>query len=348
MLTCLFRCFFPLEWKLLNEQFHEAAQIGDLTTVRDILAQSRVRVNVNFRNSESVNETPLHIASQYGHLTIVRVLLDAGADVNSTDEYGDTPLHDACSFDHLTVVDELIQHRADIFAVSHDDEMTPWDRAVESDNTVIVSYLLNHYMKAILKRNGHRSLHWIVEQIDGLIFENQSFRMALGWMKVEHVTAMVEHILGQSRNMTRKKNKDGELPIHVACKRRITPAVSRFLIDQDVATLHMRDASGSLPVHSACGESGYKKIIPLLVAKGGEGTVRTRDGKGMLPLHVLCKTSDPHLLTVKYLIELYPAALSQRTHSRDVPITLAAGKGSLDVIYTVLRGYPQVINNNNM
>ncbi len=37
--------------------------------------------------------TPMYIAAQNGHVEIVRVLLEAGADANKADEIGRTPMH---------------------------------------------------------------------------------------------------------------------------------------------------------------------------------------------------------------------------------------------------------------
>jgi ankyrin repeat protein len=58
------------------------------------------------------DKTPLHVASQEGHVDAVRVLLDRGAHVNSQDCEGWMPLHYASRMGNLKVVQLLLEHEA--------------------------------------------------------------------------------------------------------------------------------------------------------------------------------------------------------------------------------------------
>ena len=55
--------------------------------------------DANIRDPSNGN-VPLHIASQNGHLHIVKMLLAKGADANSQNNGGQTPLHMAVSYDY--------------------------------------------------------------------------------------------------------------------------------------------------------------------------------------------------------------------------------------------------------
>jgi ankyrin repeat protein len=52
----------------------------------------------------------LNIASLYNHLTIVKTLIEAGADVNITDDNGNTPLHEAARRDNVCIVKYLLDN----------------------------------------------------------------------------------------------------------------------------------------------------------------------------------------------------------------------------------------------
>ena len=70
-------------------------------------------------------ETPLHAACQRGDLATIRMLLDAGAHVNSRNRFRFTPLHCACHGGDLEVVQELIRRGADIFQGTTIAKVTP-------------------------------------------------------------------------------------------------------------------------------------------------------------------------------------------------------------------------------
>ena len=68
----------------------------------------RLGVDVNKAIDNEDGATPLCIASQNGHLEIVKVLIAAGADVNQATKNGCTPLYVASLYGHLEVIKVLI------------------------------------------------------------------------------------------------------------------------------------------------------------------------------------------------------------------------------------------------
>lgn len=68
-------------------RLHQAAATGDVTEVARLIADGEDVAAV-----DDSQFTPLHLASQQGHLGVAKVLVNAGAPVNARDSYGNTPL----------------------------------------------------------------------------------------------------------------------------------------------------------------------------------------------------------------------------------------------------------------
>src|SRR3954471_21957055 len=96
------------------EQFQDAARKGDAAAVRKLLDEG-VDVNTRFR----YDATALFYACDHGHLEVVRLLLERGADMSIKDTfYGFTPLALAISPaqkkkpEHMEIAKLLIQKGA--------------------------------------------------------------------------------------------------------------------------------------------------------------------------------------------------------------------------------------------
>ena len=64
------------------------------------------------------NGTALHRASVRGHLLVVQLLVECGADINAVDNWNCAPLHDAACNGHLQVVKFLVGRGADTEVVN--------------------------------------------------------------------------------------------------------------------------------------------------------------------------------------------------------------------------------------
>lgn len=62
------------------------------------------------------NATPLLIASGSGHLDVVKLLVEAGAEVDAMTDAGWTPLRAACAAGHAAVVKYLVERGAELGA----------------------------------------------------------------------------------------------------------------------------------------------------------------------------------------------------------------------------------------
>lgn len=109
--------------------------------------------------------TPLHWAARYGHLSVVKVLLDdRKTDVDAGDQKGYTPLHSAAVNNILDLVELLLDHGADPLILGDDN----WDaigiaRRHGNDDVVDllepISYIRVNGQSAV--RGDHASTVWI-------------------------------------------------------------------------------------------------------------------------------------------------------------------------------------------
>ena len=83
-----------------------AAQNGHLSICR-LLIDKGAQVEAK----DNTDWTPLHWAANAGHVEIVRLLCDRGADVEARNRWGRRPLQSAAYHGHISVVKELIEVR---------------------------------------------------------------------------------------------------------------------------------------------------------------------------------------------------------------------------------------------
>jgi len=60
--------------------------------------------------------TAMHYACQYGHLSVVKLLDELQADVNKANKIGSTPLHVAASHGHVNIIEYLLKIKANLEA----------------------------------------------------------------------------------------------------------------------------------------------------------------------------------------------------------------------------------------
>lgn len=156
----------------------EAAAVGKLERVRELLASGSTQVNAFATDGF----TSLGLAAFFGHLNVVELLLEKGADVNlaSRNAQHVMPLHSAVAHQHLAIAKALLAHGADVNAIQADN-FTPLHEAAQNGQADMLHLLLTHgahvnVRKAdgetpltIAQKQGHQEVVAILQQHGGTV-----------------------------------------------------------------------------------------------------------------------------------------------------------------------------------
>jgi len=138
--SCLNSC--PCKNISFGLSIWSAAQYNDLNTIVNKLKKDRSSVN----KVDAYGYTPLHFAAQHNNLHIVQYLLSNGAycDGTKTGSCGATPLHRSAYFGHGTVCKVLLDAGADVNAAdtSFRDLRTPLHKAASRGHLHVFALLL--------------------------------------------------------------------------------------------------------------------------------------------------------------------------------------------------------------
>jgi len=99
--------------------------------------------------------TPLMYAASAGETGIVKILIQAGADVNEKDEYGGTALIRAADSGHREMVEYLLDEGAEIDAMERGSRFTALFKAVSAGHLSIVQLLVERGADVRFRMRGN-------------------------------------------------------------------------------------------------------------------------------------------------------------------------------------------------
>ncbi|CAF1195201.1 unnamed protein product [Adineta ricciae] len=130
----------------------ELAKKGNLERLRKLITPE----NVNCRDPQGRNSTPLHLAAGYNHYEIAQLLLANGCDPNTVDKGGLIALHNASSFGHVDIATLLINHHSDVNARDNW-SYTPLHEAASKGRTQLCVLLLSHGANPHLRNQDNQT-----------------------------------------------------------------------------------------------------------------------------------------------------------------------------------------------
>lgn len=274
---------------------------GDLNTVQILLKHIQKDIIFNASHLEILHlqNMPLLIASEFGHLSMAIMLLENGADLNPSDELK-TPLTASCGKGYLSVVRELIKAGADVNLT--DKNKTPLTTACSGGYQEIVQELIHERADVNLKDKNNTPLTAACEG--------------------GHVS-VVEILIKAGANVNLR---DGEkTPLTAACNSGRHDVVKRLI--KAKAEVNQKDKDRT-PLTAVC-MLGYINIVQTLISAGA--SVNQKDSK--TPLTASC--FEGHLNIVKLLITAKADINLKDEH--ETPLMVACWRGNLTLIDELIK-----------
>lgn len=231
---------------------HWAAAFGSPETVRILLEAG---APVNTLATDGDRESPLHMAAwQQGQKTAT-ILLDFGAKVTAQDKDGATPVHYAALTGNLDALKVLLTSGAQVDGRDKNGD-TPLHYAVTGLAAEATSVLLAFGAQANVRNDdGKTPLHTVVSQSD---------------VDAAIVTRLIRAGVDVNAWSPRKMT-----PLHDAVSSGSLNGVLALL--DAGANVNKRDAYEATPLHWAAIHS-YPDIITILLEAGADGTAKTSEG----------------------------------------------------------------------
>lgn len=276
---------------------HIAAMNGSISVIKELLRFNRDAViAVRIKKTGS---TTLHLASEGGHATIVKLLLSAGAKASDENAAGETALHLAAKHGHVKVL-HTIKTAVDWKICSRRNGLTALHVAASSGQTEFVAEMLRYRVPGGLKsersgvdpksdygvtplhlasRNGHESvvrmlLNSAGVQVDAATEIEKYIPMHLAAQGGHEQVANL--LISRSPESLIKPDGHGRTALHFAASHGHT-RMAAMLLGQS-AQMNAQDDRGWTPLHYAA-RHGYLDVVKLLVDSGADPTVCSKEGK---------------------------------------------------------------------
>lgn len=239
-----------------------ASMTNDMPRVKWLLARGADPNTFDAKTKENV----LHIAiGQFGELAIVKMLLDAGADIDAADKWGWTPLHHASYWKcNSGIIPLLIKRGANLQARSEKLRSNYGDGRVKPGSLAIHAALIDDNKKAMKQLYPHQG-NLGFKNADTLLIHAATFDASSKGF-------LVDFLVKELKEDPNAQNDFGWTALHYACHDFVDVAMVEALIAKGADPLivstrrHKKMPIGStaLQVAQASHPAGAIQIAKLL------------------------------------------------------------------------------------
>lgn len=312
--------------------------------------------------ADKYGRTPLFYAVWNGNPSVVKQLLNAGAQADSEDEIGGTPLSYAVCYRHEKVIDLLFKSRTQL-GIEEDTIKHLLFSAAQKGDEVFINQLLdtgkvdinwefaiNGYLRTplfVAAEKGHAAIVKLLLET-GKADKNSKYvirgrlRTPLSVAKERNYWAIVRLLSGPD-----KADINSKLPIDYA-----QPPTALFIAADkgNLSVLKRLLDTAQVDINPQCfandgyvrtplfvaAEKGHHHVVKLLLDTN-RANINLRDRYGWTPLSIAA--GNGHSIVVRQLLETGRAEVSIRNTIKRygvAPLTIAVANGHLDVVKLLL------------
>ncbi|QRM15421.1 ankyrin repeat protein [Mudlarkpox virus] len=347
---------------------HQAVSAKRINIVRKLIDMGH---NVNAKDIYHGGYYPIHLLVEdrcQGDLSMAKLLLERGANIEAKDDNGYTVLFNAAKKGKTHLVKFLLEHGADIKSSTNNTLMM---YAVTSRKISTVKCIINHDIELLnadsiipaLCNSDTKMLRFLIESGVDINQRNSYRKTALHYAIEKNNDANLIKILLDNNADINSTDDRGQTPLHIATNTYYISIdypcipsknnkclycnsdniyneyetmfnISKILIERG-ANVNITNKSKTTPLHNACKSTFMIKIVKLLIDNGAN--INAVDDYGITPLNYACtspyyiryETSD----IVREKIMLYKEDITCYSYDVDVIInTLIEGGADVNFI----------------
>ncbi|MHC4644707.1 MAG: ankyrin repeat domain-containing protein [Planctomycetota bacterium] len=293
-------------WIFDYSAMYGAAQSGDTARVKELLKKDPCLANCSFGGEDKL--TPLHWATIRGHMDVMEVLIENGADIEARDRWGATPLLKATD---LAVVKLLLRHGADFRVTNHRGYSVLHHAAYEGNMELAKLWIeLGVDLEQLYAKGGTPLLCAASRDHNNVVELLLEKRAHIGACDNEGQTALHKAAWGNSvkvmklllaRGMkTDVIDKAGETPLHEAARVGLRCFDSAVLLLSNGANVNIPDKQGRTALHHAVRDPN-ERLVRVLLEHGADPNVRDKFNRTPL-WESVAVDNGPNIESVKLLL----------------------------------------------